>query len=80
VLTTAFAKVGVSGDYGRTCVLTRPVGSAKSRELYDRPDRVTADEALRLGPTHRVAPAENLAAKTGEIDDRLGLEAIPHGH
>src|SRR4051795_10242884 len=33
-ITTAFAKVGLSGDYGGTYFLTHPLGSAKARELY----------------------------------------------
>src|SRR5271156_3046434 len=52
ILTTAFARVGFSGDYGGTYFLTQLVGSAKARELYYLSDRVSADEALRLGLTH----------------------------
>ena len=33
-ITTAFAKVGLSGDYGGTYFLTHLLGSAKARELY----------------------------------------------
>ena len=33
-ITTAFAKVGLSGDYGGTYFLTRMLGSARARELY----------------------------------------------
>ena len=33
-ITTAFAKVGFSGDYGGTYFLTQMLGSAKARELY----------------------------------------------
>ena len=70
-LTTAFAKVGFSGDYGGTYFLTQIVGSAKARELYFLSDRVSADEALRLGLTHWVCAPEDLAAKTREIALRL---------
>jgi 2-(1,2-epoxy-1,2-dihydrophenyl)acetyl-CoA isomerase len=70
-LTTAFAKVGFSGDYGGTYFLTQLVGSAKARELYYLSDRVSADEALRLGLTNWVVAPEELEAKTAEIAGRL---------
>ena len=54
IMTTAFARVGYSGDYGGTYFLTQLVGSAKARELYFLSDRVGADEALRLGLTNWV--------------------------
>ncbi len=71
ILTTAFARVGFSGDYGGTYFLTQLVGSAKARELYYLSDRVSAEEALRLGLTNWVCAPEDLAAKTREIAGRL---------
>ena len=71
ILTTAFARVGFSGDYGGSYFLTQLVGSAKARELYFLSDRVGADEALRLGLTNWVCAPEDLAAKTQEIALRL---------
>ena len=71
ILTTAFARVGFSGDYGGTYFLTQLVGSAKAREMYFLSDRVTAEEALRLGLTNWVCEPEELEAKTGEIARRL---------
>ncbi len=71
IMTTAFARVGFSGDYGGTYFLTQLVGSAKARELYFLSDRVAADEALRLGLTNWVCAPEDLAAKTREIALRL---------
>jgi 2-(1,2-epoxy-1,2-dihydrophenyl)acetyl-CoA isomerase len=67
IMTTAFAKVGFSGDYGGTYFLTQLVGSAKARELYYLSGRVSAEEALRLGLTNWVAPDAELAARTREI-------------
>jgi 2-(1,2-epoxy-1,2-dihydrophenyl)acetyl-CoA isomerase len=71
IMTTAFAKVGFSGDYGGTYFMTQLVGAAKARELYFLSDRVSADEALRLGLTNWVCTPEELAAKTREIALRL---------
>ena len=71
IMTTAFARVGFSGDYGGTYFLTQLVGSAKAREMYFLSDRVSADEALRLGLTNWVCAPEELAAKTREVALRL---------
>ena len=53
-ITTAFAKVGLSGDYGGTYFLTHMLGSAKARELYLMSPVLTAQEALALGMVTRV--------------------------
>jgi 2-(1,2-epoxy-1,2-dihydrophenyl)acetyl-CoA isomerase len=71
IMTTAFAKVGFSGDYGGTYFMTQLVGAAKARELYFLSDRVSADEALRLGLTNWVCSPEELTVKTREIALRL---------
>ncbi len=71
IMTTAFAKVGFSGDYGGTYFLTQLVGAAKAREMYFLSDRISADEALRLGLTNWVCPPEELANKTRELALRL---------
>ena len=71
IITTAFARVGFSGDYGGTYFMTQLIGAAKARELYFLSERVSADEALRLGLTNWVCAAEDLAEKTREIALRL---------
>jgi 2-(1,2-epoxy-1,2-dihydrophenyl)acetyl-CoA isomerase len=70
-LTTAFARVGFSGDYGGTYFMTQLVGAAKARELYFLSERVPADEALRLGLVNWVCAPEALAGKTREVAARL---------
>ena len=70
-MTTAFAKVGFSGDYGGSYFMTQLIGSAKARELYFLSDRVSAEEALNLGLTNWVVDAEDLEAKTREIAEQL---------
>ena len=71
IMTTAFARVGFSGDYGGSYFITQLVGAAKARELYFLSDRVSADEALRLGLTNWVCPPDELAARTSQIAQRL---------
>ena len=71
IMTTAFARVGFSGDYGGTYFLTQLVGAAKARELYFLSDRVSAEEALRLGLANWVVEPDELQAKTREVAARL---------
>ncbi|MPY95526.1 MAG: enoyl-CoA hydratase [Acidimicrobiia bacterium] len=62
VITTAFAKVGFSGDFGGSWFLTQMLGSAKARELYLTADRLGAAEAERIGILNRVLPDEGFDA------------------
>ncbi len=71
IMTTAFARVGFAGDYGGTYFLTHLVGVAKARELYMLSDRVSAEEALRIGLTNSVCEPEQLKEKTRELALRL---------
>jgi 2-(1,2-epoxy-1,2-dihydrophenyl)acetyl-CoA isomerase len=71
VMTTAFAKVGFSGDYGGTYFLTRLVGAAKARELYFLSDRVEMSDALALGLVNRVVAANTLMAEATALAQRL---------
>ena len=57
VLTTAFARVALAGDYGGTWFLTQLVGSSKAKELYYFSERLSAEEAERLGIVNAVIPA-----------------------
>ena len=66
-LTTAFAKVGLSGDFGGHYFLTRLVGTAKARELYFLSPIVGAREALALGLVHKVVPDDALEAETRAV-------------
>jgi 2-(1,2-epoxy-1,2-dihydrophenyl)acetyl-CoA isomerase len=71
IMTTAFARVGFSGDYGGTYFMTQLVGAGKARELFLLSERVSADEALRIGLTNWVCPPEALADRAREIARRL---------
>jgi len=63
MITTAFAKVGFSGDFGGSWFLTRLVGLAKATELYLTSDKVSAQEAVRLGIVNAVLPGEDFPAE-----------------
>jgi 2-(1,2-epoxy-1,2-dihydrophenyl)acetyl-CoA isomerase len=63
-LTTAFAKVALSGDFGGSYFLTQLVGSAKARELYFTSPILAAPEALSLGLVARVVADGELEAET----------------
>ena len=71
VMTTAFARVGFSGDYGGTFFLTQLVGTAKAREMYFLSERIDMKEALHLGLVNWVVPADQLEKKAMEIARRL---------
>jgi 2-(1,2-epoxy-1,2-dihydrophenyl)acetyl-CoA isomerase len=66
-ITTAFAKVGLSGDYGGTYFLTQMLGSAKARELYLMSPILTAQEALALGMVTRVVGDTEIEAAAREL-------------
>ena len=70
-ITTAFARVGFSGDYGGTLFLSRLVGAGKARELYYLSDRVDAAECLRLGIANKVVPAAELERETLALARRI---------
>jgi 2-(1,2-epoxy-1,2-dihydrophenyl)acetyl-CoA isomerase len=75
MVTTAFAKVGFSGDFGGSWFLTQLIGSAKARELYLTSDKVSAEEAARLGIVNRVLPDEGFAGAA--LDLARGFAAGP---
>jgi len=70
-MTTAFAKVGLSGDYGGTWFLTQLVGSAKARELYFLSDVLDSARIEALGLANRVVGDDELAAETMTLAEKL---------
>ena len=71
ILTTAFAKIGFSGDYGGSWFLSRLVGTAKARELYFLSDRIDAKEAERLGIVNRVVADAALQDEVASLARRI---------
>ena len=66
-LTTAFAKVALSGDYGGSWFLTRIIGTARARDLYLRPRVLSAQEALESGLVTEVVDDDRLHARAHEF-------------
>jgi enoyl-CoA hydratase/carnithine racemase len=53
-VSTGYARVGLSGDYGIAWLLTRAVGSARARELMFTAERVDSERCERIGLVNRV--------------------------
>ncbi|WP_375784816.1 enoyl-CoA hydratase-related protein [Bradyrhizobium sp. Pha-3] len=60
ILTTAYARIGLSGDYGIAWLLTRLVGFSRARELMFLSERIDAHRAEALGLVNRVVPDADL--------------------
>jgi 2-(1,2-epoxy-1,2-dihydrophenyl)acetyl-CoA isomerase len=73
---TAFARVGFSGDFGGTYLLTQLVGPAKARELYFTAEVIGAEEALKLGMVNRVVPAAALTEEVRAFAKRIATGPI----
>ena len=69
--TTAFNKLGLSGDYGGTYFLTQLVGPAKAKELYFSSDIVDAETALNLGIVNHVFDHDSFRDEALEFATRL---------
>jgi 2-(1,2-epoxy-1,2-dihydrophenyl)acetyl-CoA isomerase len=70
-MTTAFAKVGLAGDYGMSYFLPRLVGGAKARELLMLSPLLTGQDALALNLVTRVFEEAEFEAKVGEFVQTL---------
>jgi 2-(1,2-epoxy-1,2-dihydrophenyl)acetyl-CoA isomerase len=73
---TAFARVGFSGDFGGTYLLTQLVGPAKARELYFTAEVIGAEEALKLGMVNRVVPAAGLTEEVRAFAQRIAAGPV----
>ena len=66
-VSTGYARVGLSGDYGINWLLTRAVGTARARELMFTAARVDAAECLRIGLVNRVVAFAELERETLQL-------------
>ena len=74
-LTTAFSRVGLSGDFGGSYFLSHLVGIAKARELYFTGRVLLGLEALELGIVNRVTTSEDLEQEANSYAAELA--ALP---
>jgi 2-(1,2-epoxy-1,2-dihydrophenyl)acetyl-CoA isomerase len=70
-LTTAFAKVGLSGDFGGTWFLTQLVGAARARELYMLSPVLDAAKAHDIGLVTEVVDDDAVHARADELARQL---------
>jgi enoyl-CoA hydratase/carnithine racemase len=81
-VSTGYAKIGLSGDYGIAWLMTRTVGPARARELMFTSERVEAERCERLGLVNRIVEDAKLQdeafafAKSLAEGPRLALASI----
>jgi len=70
-LSTGYARIGLSGDYGIAWLLTRVVGPGRARELLLLGDRIDMIRAESLGLVNQVVDDAELAAASLALARRL---------
>ncbi len=70
-VSTGYARVGLSGDYGIAWLLTRLIGTARARELMFTAARVDSATCERLGLVNRVVPDDRFREDAFEFARRL---------
>lgn len=70
-ISTAYARIGLSGDYGISWLLTRTVGNARARELLFLPERIDAARCERIGLVNRVVPDSELRQAAFDLAVKL---------
>lgn len=59
-MTTAYANIGLSGDYGMSWFLTHLVGRGLAYDLMYSARRISAEDGLAMGLINRVVPKDEL--------------------
>jgi enoyl-CoA hydratase/carnithine racemase len=81
ILTTGYARIGLSGDYGIAWLLTRLAGFSRARELMFLSERVDAQRAEALDLVNRVVTDTELRETAFAIAASLAEgPAIAFGH
>lgn len=67
IMTTGYARIALTGDYGISWLLTRLAGTARARELMFLSERITARRCEALGLINRVVPDSELQSEAFEM-------------
>ncbi len=70
-MTTAFSKVGLSGDFGGSYFLTNLVGASKARELYFTARVLSGAEACEMGIVNKAVSEAALADEAKAMAEQL---------
>ena len=70
-LTTGYANIGLSGDYGIAWLLTRVVGPGRARQLLLTSERISAETALEIGLVNQLTTQDSLAEEAMLMAGRL---------
>ncbi len=70
-LSTAYVRIGLTGDYGIAWLLTRIVGPGRARHLMLTAERVPAERALDIGLINQISEPDHLQADAMELAKHL---------
>ena len=68
---TGFSRIGMCGDFGGSYFMTKLIGPSRTMELFMLNERVSAQEAAKLGLVNRLVPDAELEAHTLDFARRL---------
>ena len=74
-LTTAFSRLGLSGDCAGSFLMSQLIGPAKTKELFFTSDVVSGAQALKMGLVNQVASIDTFAQEARSFAERLA--ALP---
>ena len=66
-----YARIGLSGDYGISYLLTNIVGLAKAKELMFTGRHVQSDEAVSLGLLNELVADDDLKTRTDQLAEQI---------
>jgi 2-(1,2-epoxy-1,2-dihydrophenyl)acetyl-CoA isomerase len=79
MMTSAFIRLGLAGDYGGAWYWTRIIGASRTRRLYMLSERFSGSDALDFGLLDFLAPDDELRGRTAEIAGQIAAGS-PRGH